>query len=86
MPRLIRLAKWGIATLCVGVLLAAAILVFLPDERYRQLAESAITSALDRTTTIQTLNVDFGFRIKVKASGIKIANAPWAESPSMLDL
>ena len=86
MPRLIRLAKWGIAALCVAVLLVAAILVFLPSEKYRQIAESAITSALGRSTTMQALNVEFGTLVRISASGIRVANAPWAKSPSMLDL
>ena len=67
------------------LLVGAALLV--QTQWARETLEAQLSQRLDgRAVEIASLDVDWGWPLGIRAEGIKVANAAWAEQPYMLEL
>ncbi len=67
------------------LLISAAMLV--QTQWARETLEEQLSQRLDdRKVEIASLDVDWGWPLGIRAEGIKVANAEWAEQPYMLEL
>lgn len=69
----------------LALLIGAAMLV--QTQWARETLEEQLSQRLDdREVEIASLDVDWGWPLGIRAEGIKVANAEWAEQPYMLEL
>lgn len=74
-----------VLAILLALLVGAALLV--QTQWAREKLEAQLSQRLDgREVEIASLDVDWGWPLGIRAEGIKVANAGWAEPPYMLEL
>jgi len=81
-----KLVIWGlVAVVAVVILGLAAVAVFLPKEKIKEMALEKISSALNREVTIDDISVSFMGGLGVQLDGIKISNPDGFEWSQFLE-
>lgn len=70
---------WGLALLLL-IALVVCMRFLLDDAWLERQAESAVTDALQRQFTIESLSIDWGVQTTVVAQSVTLANPDWADS------
>ena len=70
-----------ISVFCVFILAAAALIVFFPSEKVRQITEAEATKALGMPVAVKQLKISFMGLPSITANGIKIGLAEGSKDP-----
>ena len=70
-----------ISVFCAFIIAAAALIVFFPSEKIRQITETEATKAMGMPVTIKQLNISFMGLPSIAVKGIKIGPAKGSSEP-----
>ena len=86
MKRFKKLILWGLLIIILLIVIAgAAIAIFLPREKVKEMALERISTALNRKVTIEDISVSFWGGLGVNLEGIKVSNPEGFEWSQFLE-
>ncbi|MDP2329455.1 MAG: AsmA family protein, partial [Reyranella sp.] len=85
MKRFLRILGWSAGVLlCLVVVSAGALYLFLTSDYLRGQLEGRATDYTGRKTKVASFSIDWGQTARVRLQGVEIANAAWGKAPHML--
>lgn len=85
MARFLRILGWSAGVLlCLVVVSAGALYLFLTSDYLRGQLEGRATDYTGRKTKVTSFSIDWGQTARVRMDGVEIANAAWGKAPHML--
>lgn len=85
MKRFLRILGWSAGVLlCLVVVSAGALHLFLTSDYLRGQLEGRASDYTGRKTKVASFSIDWGQTAHVRLDGVEIANAAWGKAPHML--
>ena len=86
MKTILKFTGYLFAVLITLVIAIVIVLKLIPDTQYKDWITSAAQSATGRDFSIESLELDFGTALRVRADKVRMANADWAKQAEMLQV
>ncbi len=82
--KVVKITAWLVATLASIAILAFLVIKLISDEQYKEWIVLATESATGRDFSIGEFSLDLNTSLLVRASDVRMANAPWSDRGDMV--